>query len=151
MNPRSINRWISKADLVIAATNDRQINEQIAKETKKRSIHTNVVDSPQLGDFALPVISRVGGFHIAISTGGKSPAMARFLRRKVEGIISEEDVLMVRLQSYARELAKSHISNQRLRKKVLYKIMRDSGIRRLLRQNNFQEAKIRAKCIIKDF
>ena len=150
MNTPSIDSWISKADFVIAATNDREINAHIAKETKKKKTHTNVVDNPQLGDFTLPVVSRVGKFRIAISTGGKSPAMARFLRRKVEGIISEEDVLMVRLQSYAREFAKVHISNQRLRKRVLYKIMRDSDIRRLLKQNNFQKAKIRAQRYIED-
>ena len=151
MNPPSIDSWISNADLVIAATNDRKINAHIADETKKKRTHTNVVDNPQLGDFTLPVVSRVGEFHIAISTGGKSPAMARVLRRKVEGIITEEDVLMVRLQSYARELAKVHISNQRLRKRILYTIMRDSGIRRLLKQSNFQEAKIRANHIIKTY
>jgi precorrin-2 dehydrogenase/sirohydrochlorin ferrochelatase len=151
MNPLGIDSWISNADLVIAATNDREINARIAEETKKKRTHTNVVDNPQLGDFTLPVVSRVGEFHIAISTGGKSPAMARVLRRKVEGIIAEEDVLMVRLQYYARELVKVHISNQLLRKKVLYKIMRDSGTRRFLKQRNFQEAKVRAKRIIKTY
>jgi precorrin-2 dehydrogenase/sirohydrochlorin ferrochelatase len=149
-NSPSIETWISNADYVIAATNNQEINAHIAEETRKTLTHTNVVDNPQLGDFTLPVVSRVGEFIIAVSTGGKSPAMAKLLRRKVEGIISEEDVLMVRLQSYARELAKVHVNNQSLRKRVLYNIMRDSRIRCLLEHGNFREAKIHAKRIIKD-
>lgn len=149
-NSPSIETWISKADYVIAATNNQKINAHIAEETRKTRTHTNVVDNPQLGDFTLPVVSRVGEFDIAVSTSGKSPAMAKLLRKKVEGIISEEDVLMVRLQSYARELAKIHVNNQGLRKRVLYNIMRDSRIRYLLEHGNFQEAKIRAQRIVKD-
>jgi len=150
VNSRSIETWISNADYVIVATDDHEINARIAEETRKTRTHTNVVDNPQLGDFTLPVVSRVGEFVIAVSTGGKSPAMAKLLRRKVEGIISEEDVLMIRLQSYARELAKVHLNNQRLRKRVLYDIMRDPRIKSLLEHGNLQEAKIRAKRIIKD-
>jgi precorrin-2 dehydrogenase/sirohydrochlorin ferrochelatase len=148
-NSPSIETWISNADYVIAATNNQEINAHIAEEARKTRIHSNIVDNPQLGDFTLPVVSRVGEFVIAVSTGGKSPAMARVLRRKVEGVISEEDVLMVRLQSYARELVKVRVSNQGLRERLLYNIMRDSRIRSLLEHGNFQEAKIRASRIIK--
>jgi len=150
-NSQSIETWIPNADYVIVATNNHEINARIAEKTRKIRTHTNVVDNAQLGDFTLPDVSRVGEFAIAVSTGGKSPAMAKLLRRKVEGIISEEDVLMVRLQSYARDLAKAHVNNQALRKRVLYDIMRDSRIRRLLEHGDFQEAKIRAKRIIKDY
>jgi precorrin-2 dehydrogenase/sirohydrochlorin ferrochelatase len=146
--PLSIGSWISNADFVISATNNRELNEHIAEETRKERTHVNVVDDPHLGDFTLPVISKVGEIHIAISTGGKSPAMASLLRRKVEGIISEEDVLMVRLQSYARELAKVHIPNQQSRKRVLYTIIEDRRIRSLLRRGNFQEAKNLVKQVI---
>ena len=147
--PQSIGSLVSNADFVIAATNNRELNKRIATEKRKKRTHVNVVDNPHLGDFTLPVISRVGEFHIAISTGGKSPAMANLLRRKVEGIIREEDILMVRLQSYARELAKVHIPNQQSRKRALYTIIEDTRIRRLLKNGNFQEAKNLAKRIIK--
>lgn len=151
VNPLSIGSWISDADFVIAATNKQELNEQIAEETKKKRAHVNVVDNPHLGDFTLPVISRVGEFHIAISTGGKSPAMAGLLRRRVEGIIREEDILLVRLQSYARELAKAHVPNQQSRKRALYAIIEDRKIRGLLKCGNFQEAKNLAKRIIKSW
>ena len=145
---RCIGSWISNVDFVISATNSRELNKHIADETRKKGAHVDVVDDPHRGDFTLPVISRVGKIHIAISTGGKSPAMANLLRRKIEGIIREEDVLMVRLQSYARELAKVHIPNQQSRKRVLYSIIEDKRIRSLLTGGNFQEAKNLAKQVI---
>ncbi len=143
-----IDSWISNADLVIAATNDHEINAHIAEKTRKRRTHVSVVDAPQLGDFTLPVISRVGEFQIAISTGGKSPAMARLLGKKVEEVIREQDILMVRLQAYSRELARIHFHRQQSRKKVLYTIIEDPRIRRLLKHGSFQEAKTLAKRII---
>jgi len=145
----SVIPWISKADFIIAATNNRELNKQVAEEAKKKRTHVSVVDNAHLGDFTLPVTSRIGEIHIAISTGGKSPAIANLLRKRVEAIVTEEDILLVRLQSYARELAKLHITNQEFRRKALYTIIEDRKIRRLLKRGNFQEAKNLAKQIIK--
>ena len=147
--PQSIGKLVSKADFVIAATNNQELNKRIAEEAKKNRTHVNVVDSPHVGDFTMPVISSVGEFNIAISTSGKSPAMSNLVRKRVEGVIREEDIMMVRLQSYARELAKTHIQDQQVRKKALYTIIEDTRIRRLLKNGNYQEAKNLAKRIIK--
>jgi len=149
--PESIRSLTSNSDFVIAATNQPALNRRIAEEAKKKRTHISVVDNPHLGDFTMPVISRVGEFHIAISTGGKSPAMSSLLRRRIEAIISEEDILMVRLQSNARKLAKAHIRNQQIRKRALCTIMEDTRIRRLLKNGNFQEAENCAKRIIKGY
>jgi len=149
--PESIRSLTSNSDFVIAATNQPALNRRIAEEAKKKRTHISVVDNPHLGDFTMPVISRVGEFHIAISTGGKSPAMSSLLRRRIEAIISEEDILMVRLQSNARKLAKAHIRNQQIRKRALCTIMEDTRIRRLLKDGNFQEAENCAKRIIKGY
>jgi precorrin-2 dehydrogenase/sirohydrochlorin ferrochelatase len=147
--PQEIRNLASKADFVIAATNHSGLNRRIAQEARKKGTHVNVVDEPALGDFTMPVTSRIGDIDIAISTGGKSPAMSNLLRRRIEGIIREEDILMVRLQAYARELAKTHMPNQQSRKRVLYTILEDTRIRRLLNSGNFQDAKSLAKRIIK--
>ena len=149
--PESIRSLTSNSDFVIAATNQPALNRRIAEEAKKKRTHISVVDNPHLGDFTMPVISRVGEFHIAISTGGKSPAMSSLLRRRIEAIISEEDILMVRLQSNARKLAKAHIRNQQIRKRALCTIMEDTRIRRLLKDGNFQEAENCVKRIIKGY
>jgi siroheme synthase (precorrin-2 oxidase/ferrochelatase) len=77
--------------------------------------------------------------------------MSNILRKRIEAIIRREDTLMVRLQSYARELAKTHIPNQQTRKRALYTIIEDTKIKRLLKNGNFQEAKNLAKRIIEDY
>jgi precorrin-2 dehydrogenase/sirohydrochlorin ferrochelatase len=146
--PEQIESLASNADFIIAATNQARLNRRIAEEARKDRTHVSVVDNPNLGDFTMPVLSRIGEFHIAISTGGKSPVMSSYLRRRIEGIISEEDILMVRLQSYARKLAKAHIPNQRSRKRALCMILEDRKIRRLLKRGDFQGAKDLTKQII---
>jgi precorrin-2 dehydrogenase/sirohydrochlorin ferrochelatase len=146
--PEQIVSLVSNVDFIIAATNQARLNRRIAEEARKDRIHVSVVDNPNMGDFTMPVLSRIGGFHIAISTGGKSPAMSSYLRRRIEEIIGKEDILMVRLQSYARKLAKAHIPNQRSRKRALYMIMEDRKIRGLLKKGDFRGAKDLTKQII---
>jgi siroheme synthase-like protein len=148
MTPEGIRSLASNADFVIAATNQSGLNRRIAEEARQQRKPVNVVDSPHLGDFTMPDISRVGAFHIAISTRGKSPAMASLLRKRIEETISEEDIMMVRLQAYARKLAKARIANQRSRRKTLRMIIEDSRVRRLLKERNFPKAKNLAKRII---
>jgi len=146
--PEKLASLTSNVDFVIAATNQPELNKRIAERTKRKGRHVDVVDNPQLGDFTMPVISRIGEFDIAISTDGKSPAMSRLIRKRIEGMIAKEDVLMVRLQAYARKLAKVHIASPASRRRLLLKIIQDSEIRHLLKNEDLQQAKHRAKQII---
>ena len=68
------------AHLAIAATDDRQVNQQIAQEAELRGIILNVVDDPDLCGFIAPSVVERGPVMLAISTGGASPALARKLR-----------------------------------------------------------------------
>ena len=148
VTPQVIRNLVSRADFVIAATNQSALNRRIAEEARKKRTHVSVADNPQLGDFTMPVLSSVGAFQIAVSTSGKSPAMSRVLRKRIEEMISEEDILMLRLQSYARRLAKAQIPDQRSRKKALDEIREDRRIKRSLKKDNLQEAKELTKHII---
>ena len=146
---KQIKKLTSKADFVIAATNQPELNKRIADEAKKRRIHVNVADNPQLGNFTMPDTSKIGEFRIAIATDGKSPAMSSFLRRRIEGLIRNEDIQMVRLQSFARKLAKACIPNQQSRKRAVGVIMEDKRIRRLLKKGDLQQAKKITRRIIR--
>ena len=68
------------AHLAIAATDDRQVNQQIAKEAEHLGVILNVVDDPDLCGFIAPSVVERGPVTLAISTGGASPALARRLR-----------------------------------------------------------------------
>lgn len=70
--------------LVIAATSSRQVNESVFREAQRRNILCNVVDDPEFCDFYYPAVVRRGPLQLAISTGGRSPALAQRLRRELE-------------------------------------------------------------------
>ncbi|MCK5402345.1 MAG: bifunctional precorrin-2 dehydrogenase/sirohydrochlorin ferrochelatase [Flavobacteriaceae bacterium] len=76
--------------LVIAATNNFKVNNQVYNDAKERHLLVNVADTPDLCDFFLGGIVTKGNIKIAISTNGKSPTMAKRLRQFFEDVIPEE-------------------------------------------------------------
>ena len=70
--------------LVIAATDDNHTNSWVAAEAKRRGILVNVVDQPEQCTFIVPSVVRRADLVVAISTSGKSPALARKLRERLE-------------------------------------------------------------------
>ncbi|HNZ31637.1 MAG: bifunctional precorrin-2 dehydrogenase/sirohydrochlorin ferrochelatase [Smithellaceae bacterium] len=78
------------AALVIGATDDEKINAAVSHDAKERGIPVNIVDDPQKCDFILPSLVERGDLTIAIGTGGNSPALARYLREKLEKTYGEE-------------------------------------------------------------
>ncbi len=73
--------------LVIAATNDEKINQEVSQAAKTQNIPVNVVDSPSLSTVIFPSIVDRDPVTIAISTGGSAPVLARLLRSKIETLI----------------------------------------------------------------
>ena len=71
-------------ELVVAATDDQEVNERAAREARRRHVWINVVDQPGLCSFILPSVVRRGKLVLAISSGGASPALAKWIRRDLE-------------------------------------------------------------------
>jgi precorrin-2 dehydrogenase/sirohydrochlorin ferrochelatase len=76
--------------LVIAATDRVEVNAHVAKTARRRGIWVNVVDTPGVCDFIAPAVLRRGPLQIAISTGGRSPMLAKRLRQGLEALIGPE-------------------------------------------------------------
>ena len=88
-------RCLKKRHLVIAATNDRELNKKIYTNAKKRYLLANIADTPEYCDFYMGGIVNKCHVKIAISTNGKSPTTAKRLRQYCEEVIPEDINQMV--------------------------------------------------------
>lgn len=89
------NEDLDDADLIFVAVNDQAIAEQALIESHKRNLLVNVADTPALCDFYLSSVVQKGDLKIAISTNGKSPAMAKRLREVFDESIPDETQLSI--------------------------------------------------------
>ncbi len=76
-------RFLDSMWLVIAATDDNQVNRRVFELAEQRRILCNVVDVPSLCRFQVPAVVRRGDLQLAISTAGKSPAFAKYLKKQL--------------------------------------------------------------------
>ena len=83
--------------LVVAATDSESVNGEVVSAARARGVWVNDVTSADRSDFILPAIVNRGGLTIAVSTGGGSPAYARFVRETLEEEFGEEHAAMVNL------------------------------------------------------
>lgn len=81
---------LKDAFLVIAATDNPELNTRVYNDCQSLKILCNVVDVPHLCNFYVPSVIRQGDLQIAISTNGKCPAYAAHLRRKFQKLITED-------------------------------------------------------------
>jgi precorrin-2 dehydrogenase/sirohydrochlorin ferrochelatase len=121
ISDENIERFVNDAFIVIPATDDRVLNDKIAKVAESHHKLVNRVDGK--GDVIVPSVIKKGDIRIGISTSGKSPGMSRFLREKMEMHIGKKDAEMVRLQYEIRELLKRKVRDQSVRQKILRDIL----------------------------
>lgn len=81
-------------ELVMVATDDGEVNRRVADEARAAGIPVNAADDVANCDFILPSLVRRGEIALAASTGGSSPAMARWLRERLEEFLSDEVVAL---------------------------------------------------------
>jgi siroheme synthase-like protein len=102
--------------LVIAATNDSEVNIGVYEDAERRAMLVNVVDVPPLCNFILPAIVRTGPLAIAISTAGASPALAKRMKREVSELFGEEYARLAVMLNDARGWAKATLPTYQDRK-----------------------------------
>lgn len=97
--------YLKEARIVIAATNNQEVNQTIYEDSKAMHLLVNVADTPYLCDFYLGGIVTKGNLKLGISTNGKSPTLAKRLREYFEDFLPEEiDDILLNLNAYRQEL-----------------------------------------------
>lgn len=112
---------ISGAFIVIPATSNFELNQKITAIARESDILINQVDA--LGSVVIPSVIKRGDLVIGISTLGHSPAVSKYTRKQIEGLITPEYSNMIRLQDELRSYLKLHVAEQRQRKAILWKIL----------------------------
>jgi precorrin-2 dehydrogenase / sirohydrochlorin ferrochelatase len=120
-----VKKYLTGAFIVVPATNNRALNAFIADQARAMDILVNQVDG--IGEVIVPSVINKDDIHIGISTMGKSPASARFLRLRIEELI-ESVALMVKLQDELRNILKKEIDSQLERRRILEAIINDRAV-----------------------
>ena len=132
---------LSDAFLAIAATSDSEINQKIISMAKTAGVLVN--DTEKADEVIIPSFIERGGLLISISSGGDSPAVTKYARMAIESAIGDDFEKMIELQSEMREYLKTVIPEQKKRQDILWEIMNDDEIRRLL-SADFEKAREKA-------
>ncbi len=109
--------------LVIAATNQRPINQHVSQLAHGLRLPVNVVDNPDLCSFIMPSIIDRSPVVIAVSTGGSSPVLARLIRTKLEGSIPAAYGRLAGLVEGFRDKVKATFPNVESRRSFWEKIL----------------------------
>lgn len=107
---------LDEAIIVIAATDDREINKQVSAVAKSHRLPVNVVDDPDYCSFIMPSIIDRSPVLIAISTGGSSPVLARLLRARLETLIPGAYGRLATLAEKFRVKVKEHFAESSQRR-----------------------------------
>jgi len=99
------------ARLVIAATDNMAVNQQVSEEAQAHGIPVNVVDQPELCSFIMPAIIDRSPVIAAISTSGASPVLARLIRGRLESLIPSGYGRLAELASSFRDRVKARFTN----------------------------------------
>lgn len=134
-----VDALVEWADLVVIASGDESLSNYVFEISGDKLV--NRADYPWEGNVIVPTSFNIGDIEISIFTGGKSPLMARQLRKKIQSIITPEDILEIELQEYARSKLKLVLKNQKERRDCLYDIFDDEKINDLIRKGQIDEAK----------
>jgi siroheme synthase-like protein len=130
---------IEDAHIVIASTDDTAVNERVAADARALRIPVNVVDVPHLCEFIVPAIVEKESIQIAISTGGKSPALARTLKEDLNRTVGPEYAEINDLLGSLRDSAKATLPTDSDRKRFFDGIIA-RGVLPRMREGKRKEA-----------
>jgi len=134
--------------LVISATDDRMVNEEVRNAAAARELLCNVVDQPDLCNFITPALVTRGELQISVSTGGGSPTLTQRVKREVAALIGEEYGALLEIAAEMRAEAKDRIADFERRKEALRAFVESDALD-LIRAGRLEEARDLARNSVK--
>jgi len=132
---------LANALLVISATDDPELNKKVATEARRLKALVNVVDDPENSDFIVPSVLSRGDICVAVSTSGKSPALARKIRSELEQYFSEEYSSLATLVAEVRQELKSN--KVRIAEQKWQDVLELHQLLQMIRERKYEHAKER--------
>lgn len=142
-NKNIVKAEVEKSDIVVIATGDYALADYVSSIANNKLV--NRADDPFDGNIIVPTSFYIGDVEFSIYTGGKSPLMAKYLRKKIQKIITDRDILEIELQNYGRELLKNKVKSSKRRREILYELLDNQNIIKLLEDENLSQAKEEVK------
>ena len=118
---------IQGKSLVISATDNAQVNQQVAADANHLCIPINVVDKPALCSVIFPAIVDRSPVVLSISTGGKSPVLTRMLRHMLESLVPTGLANLATYMGSRRDALKARIESPDDRRRHTEKFMASPG------------------------
>jgi len=137
---------LEDAFVVIAATDDPDVNREVWQEAQERHLLVNVVDDPQRCNFFVPSVVRRGDLTISICTGGQDPALSARLRQELEPRFGREYAAFLEIAGALRERVGRELSSRA--RSRFWHALADSEILALLKEGKRQQAKRLANDIL---
>jgi len=133
---------LADAWLAIAATDDRAVNDAVWAEAEEEGIPLNAVDDLDHCSFIAPAIHREGDVTVAVSTSGKSPALAVRLRDRIAKLIGPAEARLCDLLGELRRELGARVPDARARTELWYRIV-DSDVVEFVRRGDMGGARRR--------
>lgn len=140
IDSKNIKNFVRDCDFVIAATSDPKLNSAIESAARALGKLVNRADKPS--DFIFPAVVKIDEVLVAVSTRGKSPAVAKLIKSRIRKAVSEEELTLVKLQDFARKELKRKIKDQKERKIILRELLRSPEIIAALKKDAGEAKKL---------
>ena len=124
--------------LVVTATNDPAVNARVAADCEAANVFVNSADDPANCTFTLPSVARRGDLQVAVSTGGQSPALARWLRQRIEREVDSGYAALLELLAETRAAARAIYGTSEV---AGWDAALDGGLLELVRVGRVDEAR----------
>ena len=127
--------WLDDAWLVVAATDDRAVNQAVADAAEARRLFVNVVDDADLSSYQVPSVVRRGPLQIAISSAGAAPMLARHIREQLEIQFDEAYAALTELLARRRQDIRRRLPVLAQRRRWFEQFLAGPALTFLRRQN----------------